>query len=96
MPCLISLLPRSDQMSSSRPASTFRGFLSDTHFNICRDNPAADALVNRFILYRWAGVGWCVGQIIRRHTQQLKRHKTPKGYDNFVFYYDCDRTEAQH
>ena len=68
----------------------------NTHFDICRHNPAADTLVNRFILYRWAGAGWCVGQIIRRHSQKLKRHKTPKGYANFVVYYACDRTEAQH
>ena len=66
----------------------------------CRFNKtthhAADTLVNRFILYRWAGAGWCVGQIIRRHSQKLNRHKTPKGYANFVVSYACDRTEAQH
>ena len=30
------------------------------------------------------------------HKLKLKRHKTPKGYANFVVYHDCDRTEAQH
>jgi len=72
------------------------GFLSDQHFEICPINPAADALVNRYILYRWAGAGWCVGRIIARHTREVKRHKTPKGYANFVVYYECDDTTAQH
>ena len=29
-------------------------------------------------------------------THHVKRHKIPKGYANFVVYYECDRTEAQH
>ena len=95
-----TLPPACGAPSQLRPPPGFSiaesGFLSDTHFDICRLNPAADALVNRFILYRWAGAGWCVGQIIKRLSQKLNRHKTPKGYANFVVYYECDRTEAQH
>ena len=72
------------------------GFLSDDHFAIRNDNPAADSLVNRYIMYRWAGAGWCVGLITARHPRKLACHQTPKGYANFVVYYDCDKTEAHH
>jgi hypothetical protein len=72
------------------------GFLSDAHFEIRQDNPQADSLVNRYILYRWVGVGWCVGHIKARHSQKFARHKTPKGYANFVVFYECDKTEAHH
>jgi hypothetical protein len=72
------------------------GFLSDDHFEIRQDNPQADSLVNRYILYRWVGVGWCVGLIKARHSRKLTRHQTPKGYANFVVYYECDKTEAHH
>ena len=71
-------------------------FLSDDHFAIRNDNPAADSLVNRYIMYRWARVGWCVGLITARHSRKLARHQTSKGYANFVVYYDCDKTEAHH
>ena len=59
------------------------GFLSDDHFEIRHDNPQADSLVNRYILYRWVGVGWCVGLIKARRSRKLTRHQTPKGYANF-------------
>ena len=72
------------------------GFLSDAHFEIRQDNPQADSLVNRYILYRWAGVGWCVGHIKARHSQKFARHRTQKGYANFVVFYECDQTEAHH
>jgi hypothetical protein len=52
--------------------------------------------VNRYILYRWAGFGWCVGQITSRHTRHLERHKTPKGYANFVVHYESDGSTGQH
>ena len=52
--------------------------------------------MNRYILYRWAGVGWCVGLITARHSQKFAQHKNPKGYANFVVYYECDKTEAHH
>ena len=55
-----------------------------------------DSLVNRYILYWWVGVGWCVGLIKARHSRKLTRHQTPKGYANFVVYYECDKTEAHH
>jgi hypothetical protein len=72
------------------------GFLPDRHCKICPINPAADALMNRYTLYRWTGVGWRVGQIVSRHTREIKRHQTPKVYSNFVVYYECDDTTAQH
>ena len=72
------------------------GFLTDEHFEIRAHNPAAAALVNRYILYRWAGFGWCVGQITSRHTCHLERHKTPKGYANFVVHYESDGSTGQH
>ena len=71
-------------------------FLTDEHFEIRQHNPAASALVNRYILYRWAGVGWCVGLIVSRHTREVQRHKTAKGFANFVVHYECDDTTAQH
>ena len=52
--------------------------------------------IGKNILYRWAGVGWCVGLITARHSQAFSRHKNPKGYANFVVYYECDQTEAHH
>ena len=52
--------------------------------------------MNRYFLYRGVGVGWCVGLIKARHSRKLTRHQTPKGYANFVVYYECDKTEAHH
>ena len=43
-----------------------------------RTIPPPDFLVNRCILYRWAGSGWCVGLVMARHRQRYIRHRTPK------------------
>jgi len=69
---------------------------TNEHFEIRNHNPAASALVNRYIFYKWAGVGWCVGQIISRHDREVERYKTPKGCANLVVHYECDGTTAQH
>jgi hypothetical protein len=52
--------------------------------------------VNRYILYLWAGAGWCVGLITAQHSRKLARHQTPKGHANSVVYFECDKTEAHH
>ena len=70
--------------------------LTDEYFEIRAHNPAAEALVNRYILYQGAGFGCCVGQITSLHTRHLERHKTPKGYANFVVHYESDGSTAQH
>jgi len=59
-----------------------------------RDNSQADALVDRFIMYKWLGLGWCTGKILRRNTDA--RRKVNKQPVNFYVHYEVDKTEAAH
>ena len=38
-----------------------------------KENSQADALVNRFIMYKWEGSGWCVGKILNRNTDARRK-----------------------
>ena len=53
-----------------------------------------EALMNRFITYKWEGASWCVGKILRRITDS--RREVNKQTIDFYDYYRVDEQEAAH
>ena len=57
-------------------------------------NVAADDLVGKTIMYKWHQSGWCVGEIVRRNTDQ--RCKLNGQVINFHVLYESDALVAKH
>ena len=57
------------------------------------DLAARTTLGNRQILYRWAGVGWCVGKLTPNTDGRRKVNGKVK---NFWAYYEVDQKEELH
>ena len=56
---------------------------------------AGAELVGKFILFNWAGVGWCHGEITRVNTDG--RRTVEKGTPaNFFVFYEIDDDESKH
>ena len=55
-----------------------------------------DALIGRRLLYRWAGAGWCLGQVARRGTSASETVGRSKAPVNFLVYYPVDGQLASH
>jgi hypothetical protein len=60
---------------------------------VVKINVAGDDLVDKDIIYKWHGFGWCVGQIIRRNTDQ--RCKMHGQVINFHVLYEGDTLVAK-
>jgi hypothetical protein len=60
-------------------------------------NVAADDLVGKTIMYKWHQSGWCVGEIVRRNTDQRCKLKSSHGQViNFHVVYESDALVAKH